>query len=111
MKSNMENIIRKAIEGGFNADALYGFKLEAPLQIATERVCISDPSFWVALGKACGWDNPLYRGHYKFMNSLVHIEAEKEWCHTALKFHSINLTEGWDKAVEYLQSIIDKEEK
>ena len=28
------------------------------------------------------------------------------WQRNALRFHEINLTEGWDKAVEYLTNLI-----
>ncbi len=80
----METIIKKAIEGGY----VHNYDLPGKLMLL-------DPLFWQALGKACGW-NP----HKKI--------SDVDWIDHALRFHKINLTQGWDKAVEYLADLINK---
>ncbi len=109
MMTNMENIIKKAIEGGY-----YGERADMPIS-HTDGDCslrlhgadyvsmyemICDPLFWQALGKACGWKEldhcPL----------CLQKSVTSGWGYHALHFHEINLTEGWEKAVEYLQEII-----
>lgn len=101
----MKEIIQKAIDGGYEND----WKENANIQLYSGNVlsanvekCILDPLFWQALSKACGWkENCVHayddKGKYVLM---------PEWKHYALRFHEINLTEGWDKAVSYLQEII-----
>lgn len=96
-----------------------------------EIVC--DPLFWQALGKACGWkrwfemtsngcntEEPeiilgdrgneygySFDGDDKEDFSLAQ-KATPEWKYRALRFHEINLTEGWEKAVEYLEDSTKK---
>jgi len=82
----MENIIKKAIEGG------YTWEVRGTV---TRSEAILDQLFWQALGKACGWSE-FYREETGY----------SEWLHNAIKFHEINLTQGWDKAVEYLEDLI-----
>lgn len=87
----MNNIIQKAIEGGWD--------VEAPYQ--SYKITVCDPLFWQALGKACGlsW----------VCESCVEYEkdnCQEKWLENALRFHEINLTEGWDKAVAYLEDLI-----
>ena len=60
---------------------------------------------WQALGKSCGWNwtdealkDPIGEAMPEF--NSIHI-------YHALKFHEINLTQGWDKAVEWLEGLID----
>lgn len=73
---------------------------------------ILDPRFWQALGKACGWGIQIkeYKGDVHVNH---HFNGGKctEMCvvpstKVALRFQEINLTEGWDKAVEYLEDLI-----
>lgn len=119
----MENIVRKAVEGGWNPrpEKKAGIKLDSifPSEFDGEVAFLSstfkesgknngrhfalyltqivcDPLFWQALG-----------------NSVNRTEwvMQERWVNYALNFHTKNLTEGWEKAVEYLQSIIVKEEK
>lgn len=92
----MKKIIKKAIEGGYK---------KAPLRqsewvIGFYKDCVLDPLFWQALGKACGW------GNKRTYNQADQLEVESYWKMYALRFHEINLTEGWDKAVEYLENLI-----
>jgi hypothetical protein len=105
----MNEIIKKAIEGGWMSDypnfdrlrispAYYEFwdNKGVSKRVGTEGDILLDPLFWQALGKACGWGD---------------VTKDKDWLANALEFHEINLTEGWDKAVEYLTSIISSSSK
>lgn len=103
----METIIKKACKGGYiyyNLDSYKTPEKQADFLLTdydspSEYELVCDPLFWQSLGKACGWDkdNMFYNenGCYKLIS----------WRRVSLKFHEINLTEGWDKAVEYLQEI------
>lgn len=97
-----EEIIKKAIEGGYDDDfgvSTLRFKEYEPYQIINSfKQYILDPLFWQSLGKACGWN--------KHDHSRNLYEARVHWQYVALKFFDTNLTEGWDKAVEYLSGII-----
>lgn len=103
----MENIIKKAIEGGYNrAESFkdeFG-KLYKPKDIA---IFTLDPLFWQALGKACRWTE-VYKncGRKGIKRCICEYDVNmQEWKYYALRFHEINLTEGWDKAVEYLSDL------
>lgn len=47
---------------------------------------------WQECGKACEWEGGMQ--HY-------------DWREVAIKFYKINLTEGWDKAVDWLNNLIN----
>lgn len=131
----METIIKKAIEGGYSIQQSYyarpvvftklkslneytaTFELDDTTFIEDEfgkekEVAVTsshqtkpiflDPLFWRALGKACGWKEDA-----EFEVPLIRYEG-KEYVWHALCFHEINLTEGWQKATEYLESLLDK---
>lgn len=89
---------------------------------------ILDPFFWQALGKSCGWkqthtmfncanDNCEYRNDADLESSLdgyctrcgvKRTPFEKDYKHWLIKaksFHEINLTEGWEAAIKYLEGI------
>lgn len=74
---------------------------------------VLDSLFWQALGKACGWTR---RGHNRNEDELINkgmIVAHEdntrdEWCFHALVFHEINLTEDWDKAINYLKEVTNE---
>lgn len=88
----MEEVIKQAIKGGYEED---GFDMEYlannALYLGEQYRVVCNPLFWQALAKACGWTNN---------------EKVKVWKFNAHEFHEINLTEGWDKAVEYLLELI-----
>lgn len=72
-----------------------------------------DPLFWQALGKASGWNSGVgYDGEIKkwYENQVISTQfiSQEPCVYEALRFHEINLTEGWDKAVAYLLSITSK---
>jgi len=81
----MQPIINKAIEGGYSWSGTKG-----------QAEMLLDPLFWQALGKACGWkkvhDDPKLCGR-----------VFPDWKDNALRFHETNLTQGFDKAIEFLQ--------
>lgn len=130
----MENIIKKAIEGGWTVGEKYrmvdnpkikGWWYEWDSEdengdpITLSNPCCYDhiqyqypliinPLFWQALGKACGWSS--YACSWDSENPIC-----RKWCSTghretwvwnAMRFHEINLTQGWNKAVEYLEELI-----
>jgi len=130
----MKSIIKKAIEGGWMQKYLkentfdycgYGKNIyleciDLDTGLEKDRICVQeiicDPLFWQSLGKACGWENEieevvwLDKGAYRdssivdgFYNDLWKLET---WKFHAMQFHRINLTEGWDKAVAYLEDLI-----
>lgn len=73
--------------------------------------CVLDPLFWQALEKACGWEGSGFYLCSHYLKSKDEFEkTEKseytEWQYHAFRFHEINLTEGWDKAVEWLQELV-----
>jgi hypothetical protein len=96
----MENIIRKSIEGGFVMKniILKDGQLFAFGRMETQTVyneVVLNPLFWQALGKVMknklsGWE----------------VVDNETMIKHALKFHEINLTEGWSKAVEWLETLI-----
>ena len=118
----MENILKKAVTGGwngkpaFNGIAVNTKNIQAQLFLHGNfvKVWFCDPLFWQALSKACGWGIQI--GDYK---GDVHVNHQHnngkctEMCvvpsvKNALYFHEINLTEGFEKAVEYLENLINE---
>ena len=93
----MKDIIQKAIEGGWMITDRMGEAQEwhelHPINENPERI-ICDPLFWQAL----------FPG--KNMHVVTLSGNKPIWVHQSLKFHEINLTEGWNKAVEYLENLI-----
>lgn len=104
----METIIKKAQDYIYNnakelgGDASWwGDRRKYEVQ----KVVVLDRVFWIALGKACGWAKDFVEMKISwggFVSSDNHIDR---WTYNALRFHEINLTEGWSKAVEYLTKI------
>ncbi len=114
----MENIIKKAMQvGGWSPnewdERVYNDSGEV-------RTCLLDSLFWQALGKACGWEvrkvelklseqmikavgrDPYFRSQQKVSYDR---KTPNSWKINAMKFHEINLTQGWDKAVEWLEDL------
>ncbi len=115
----MEKIIKKAIEGGWNSDTpnfeylrSYPTQIEfwenegSGIRITTPSQIVCDPLFWQALGKACGWKQVLSHGSAEAGDEegCTHSDCQ-DWYRNALRFFEINLTQGWNKAVEYLSEI------
>lgn len=107
----MEEILKKAIEGGYIGVSHQSIKgrWTGIMVIEPEEYgwVVLDPLFWQSLGKACGWEkNIVIREWNEVRDEFSDIKGEKDYSiEYALRFHEINLTEGWDKAVEYLTEI------
>lgn len=85
----MEQIVKRAIEGG------YGKYKKTSVFMMTNQF-LFDPLFWKALGRICKWQ--------EMSTSSIVVSG---WTYKkALRFHEINLTEGWEKAVEYLSELV-----
>lgn len=102
----MENIIRKAIDGGWQPKShpQVSFKKDSTIQafcMVTSNAFVLDPLFWQALGKSCGWNPNATR-----VEGTAQYSRDPEWMSQASRFYRINLTEGWEKAVEYLSDLI-----
>lgn len=95
----MENIIKKAIDGGYKKERYY-FDENGNFDDEPYEVILMKADFWQALGKACGWSE--WSGEMGIMSE----EEIALWKFYALSFYEINLTQGWDKAVEYLEDLI-----
>ena len=99
----MENIIKKAIEGGY---------VYPNVSKTTDKFMKTDsmnPLFWQSLDKACGWEgrqSDMVDAFAYTMSARTGKIPKTVWQRNALKFHEINLTEGWDKAVEWLNGLI-----
>jgi hypothetical protein len=124
----MEKIIMKAIEGGWRKD---GFVSGGELY-GVEQFAVLDPLFWQSLSKSCKWKKYVWLsyGDYRFGSHDNEVFTDDENFapptkgtdtpyasrmvmeeFVALRFHSANLTEGWDKAVAWLESLAVSEEK
>ena len=115
----MENIINKAIEGGY-PNAIYQKSEPNWVNDTNFKLCILDPLFWQALGKACPikevtmtvparYVRRVTKNGIETINWPTHTRKRKfpfSWKKHALKFHEINLTQGFEKAVEYLEDLI-----
>jgi len=97
----MEKIIKKAIEGGFEKDGLDPMYFNEVNDCC--RAITLDPLFWQALGKQCGWQYGRYLKRKSFVGSKkVEVESLDN---VPIRFHEINLTEGWEAAVKYLSEV------
>ncbi len=108
----MKPVIKKAIEGGWNKDNARVYDCDGYDSQYVDELMLMDKTFWQALGKACGWKGKKRDMFDKIIFAQMGIDIERDaplkdcWKLFALRFHEINLTEGWDKAVEYLNSLI-----
>jgi len=104
----MEEVIKKAMEGGFIYSKGHTKKeMDWIINLFSENKyeVVCNPLFWQALGKSCGWEKHPKRQveFHQPLSSFTQTGIEK---YHALRFHEINLAEGWDKAVDYLSSLI-----
>lgn len=113
----MEQIIKKAIEGGYMfTDIMDGYELscrteciyyktfEGEDKYIPYEVILMNPLFWQSLGKACEWEKNTCP-HLGMCCGKCPLMDIPEWQSKAIRFYEINLTEGWDAAVAYLESI------
>lgn len=130
----MESIIKKAIEGGYDSPFVTKKQISSYRHKDVAVMALIDPLFWQSLGKACGWDKVSFRQSVpaqirtrinkrakseatRIIKDTIpaHIRMMKRpnpngWKKHALRFHEINLTEGWEKAVEYLLALTETKE-
>jgi len=91
------------------------------LEVYDKSKIVLDHLFWQALGKACGWKDlvcsfcgtEITRPASSLDDGwcrcdMKSTKAQNGWEYQALKFHEINLTESFEKAVEYLLTLIPK---
>jgi len=111
----MENIIKKAQKGGYKEGCklvkfyVYSFTHLSPNGFNELEIRYSDMFmghlFWQSLSKACGWH--FCRVHTCGAEEEICSETgHDEWVEKSLRFHEINLTEGWDAAVSWLENLI-----
>lgn len=124
----METVINKAIEGGYDKRYIPTIGIDFPRHHTTVTTILMDRDFWQALGKACGWyeycDNPDH-GFIDAMGGVQSSDIGRLGCpgcghdderivpssrkrpiKYALQFHEINLTQGFDKAVQWLEELV-----
>lgn len=108
-----EEIIKCAVEGGWNKSSkyklidMYGGSVTfsfVDLDGNTNSIdwamaeLILDPNFWEAIGRAKGWEEEYFEKYG--------IETKFFFLGYAMEFMEINLTQGWQPAIEYLYSLI-----
>lgn len=105
----MEQIIKKAIEGGwiceYDEHVIEMNARKFSKSTAWKMRCayfLCDPLFWQALGRACVW----VKDENRITIGDNYIGKREEWVLYSLTFHEINLTEGWDKAISWLEDLL-----
>ena len=98
----MEDIIKKAIEGGYPEHTIYH------LTRLDNFVQVLDPLFFQAIGKACGWYDHRMKGSRGECLECGAPQCPIEWIENGKKFHEINLTQGWNEAIAWLDDLIKK---
>lgn len=131
----MENIIKKAIEGGY--DIYYQFMCgdDIPTYLSNDNFTkdkyqiFCDPLFWSALAKSCGWKKYIWLSYPDYTYDSYSIKEFTDddnfspdsigrmgeckyaaryitYLHYAHCFHDINLTKSWDESVSWLSNLI-----
>lgn len=103
----MEIIIKKAIEGGWKNENFPN--LDPQYMGDMYRIIVCDPLFWQSLGKTCEWTE-IYKncGRKGIDKCCCEYDARtEEWKYYAIRFHEINLTQGFERAVEYLEELVN----
>lgn len=122
----MEKIIKVAKEGGWKREGgLYAGYWQSPFM---------ESDFWQSISKAYRWEYErvmyvckntecVYGNDYELETVLDGFcskcgvkkspfqKDDQVWLKNALKFHEINLTKGWDKAISWLEDLLTKERK
>jgi len=115
----MENIIKKAIEGGYerkNGSFLLPMKLNDEFDVweYDHNAIVLDPLFWQALGKACGWrmwmpNDVVWKSHSDFDKILIcGVYKIDTPLYFSSVFNSINFEKGLNEAVRWLEDLISK---
>lgn len=105
----METIIKKAISGGWVNGGL------APSEDWCQKNAVLDKTFWKSISKNEKW---LTGQFYECVECLrpctvcecrstaIYRKYKNKETYIAVRFHEMNLTDGWDSAVTYLKEII-----
>lgn len=107
----MENIIKKAIEGEYRPTMRFDgiFDSDGKWVGSAGQTTISfsemiiDPLFWQALGKSCRWKDEWACPQCNKLNPELGFVG---FHYHAMKFYELNLTSGWDSAINYLTNLI-----
>lgn len=106
----MEQIIQKAYKSGYGIFEQKHFTLYSDEVVSYKKEIVLDPLFWQSLGRECGWLKYTRADGCSLNNPDTEHESYKDWkiswMYHALRFHEINLTEGWEKAIKYLEDLI-----
>lgn len=103
----MDNIIKKAVSAGYEIGRYY-YDENGSWDYDPDEVTLMNREFWICLGRACGWDDPVYKGEYCIANQQGSITRKCEWELNAIQFHTLNLTKSLEDAVAWLESIVNK---
>lgn len=114
-QDKIQKIIEKSIEGGWKLKdhfVVYGGcdEFNSPKYKPVFEKIICDTSFWKALGKAMGWTEHTYYLHCPICEDIPDGEPRLfTWNYHSIEFFQINLTQGFDEAVDYLYKLIFNE--
>lgn len=103
-----EEIIKCAVGGGYDIGYNFTFVKNSSSHIRlficdSKKSFVLDPNFWEAIGRAKGWEEEYFEKYG--------IETKFFFLGYAMEFMEINLTQGWQPAIEYLYSLISNGEK
>ena len=116
----MEEIIKKAISGGYKHGCSPSYKKSSGIfvfkdydndgysveNLIKEQVVL-DPLFWQALCKECGWGvkGDIHVNHHANNGKCTDlcIVPSRDY---AIRFYTINFSSGWQIAIEWLASIL-----
>jgi len=122
-QDKISDIIKCAIKGGYtrhehHLQNSWGTDTYYPMLFC-------DPLFWQAIGRAKNWERSYVCKKCRLPIGSMYERKEHDWLPNkcarkwdgeyvytveyALRFYEINLTEGMDKAVDYLWELIKKE--
>ena len=96
----MEEIINKAIEGGYKSQIQVNRDKDLSLSGSRDARYILDKDFWICLGKACGWGDEGFR-----------VNQAEEWHNNAIYFMQMNFTYGYEPAVGWLHKLVTSNNK
>jgi hypothetical protein len=102
-QKKIEVIIKKAIEGGWKEGEIVNIQKYATKPSSVTIGDITDPKEFIQ-GKAIVLD-PLF-WQALFPNNWTKTSVEGNWKTYAIRFHEINLSKGWDEAINYLFELL-----
>ncbi len=110
--TDLETLIKKAIEGGYKMKWMSG---EDTLHFLLRRtnnpeIIFLNPLFFQSLGKACGWEKKThdFSCYANQEGGKCDCIPEDTWEVNAILFYTTNLTSGLDPAIAYLVNLVKK---